>query len=156
MDENKIRGVKVNQVGTSSTYETVESLTCDFCNKRTDRVVVIKAGDDIQFACRKHLPKLVHEMFIKYDDDYVEMCSIQDVNFADKKETKKKVRSEMTLKLRYKIMKRDNFKCTICGKSMPEVELCVDHIIQVCKGGTSEENNLRTLCNLCNAGKGGD
>lgn len=61
----------------------------------------------------------------------------------------------MTDKLRYKIMKRDNFRCVICGASQKDgVKLHVDHIIPVSKGGKTIESNLRTLCDRCNLGKG--
>ena len=63
-------------------------------------------------------------------------------------------RQLMTPKLRYKIMKRDNFKCTICGRSQNDgAKLHVDHIKPVSKGGKTEESNLRTLCDMCNLGK---
>lgn len=63
-------------------------------------------------------------------------------------------RQLMTPKLRYKILKRDKFRCTICGRSQNDgAKLHVDHIKPVSKGGKTEENNLRTLCDICNLGK---
>ena len=59
-------------------------------------------------------------------------------------------------RLRFKIMKRDNFKCCACGASPakdPSVELHVDHIIPWSKGGETVEDNLQTLCSKCNLGK---
>ncbi len=71
------------------------------------------------------------------------------------KQSKQYQRSLMTDKLRYKIMKRDNFRCVICGASQKDgVKLHVDHIIPVSKGGKTIESNLRTLCDRCNLGKG--
>lgn len=56
--------------------------------------------------------------------------------------------------LRYDIMKRDGFKCVLCGMSAKDgAILHVDHIIPVSKGGKSEKDNLRTLCERCNLGK---
>lgn len=64
-------------------------------------------------------------------------------------------RQLMSPKLRYEIMKRDNFKCVICGRSQKDGALLhIDHILPVSKGGKTEKNNLRTLCDLCNLGKG--
>ncbi|MCF7930479.1 MAG: HNH endonuclease [Acholeplasmataceae bacterium] len=55
---------------------------------------------------------------------------------------------------RYDIMKRDGFKCCICGaKATDGVRLEVDHIMPVSKGGKSTDANLQTLCERCNKGK---
>ncbi len=68
---------------------------------------------------------------------------------------RKHVRSQMTDKLRYTILKRDGFRCQICGRTQEDgIKLHVDHIIPVSKGGQTIPNNLRTLCNTCNWGKG--
>jgi len=65
-------------------------------------------------------------------------------------------RRKLNKSLRYDIMKRDNFKCVLCGNSPAldhSVVLEVDHILPVKKGGTNKEDNLRTTCRNCNAGK---
>lgn len=63
-------------------------------------------------------------------------------------------RAKMTDSLRYDILKRDNFRCQICGSSAQDgVKLHVDHIIPVAKGGRTIASNLRTLCDRCNMGK---
>jgi len=65
-------------------------------------------------------------------------------------------RSIMTPSLRYEIMKRDGFRCVLCGRDAYDgVKLHVDHIVPVCRGGQTVEWNLRTLCEECNLGKGG-
>ena len=157
-----IRGIKVNISQNNCCHETMDSLTCDMCHKKRESVVVLYSksnSKDIRFACGNDgecLKRAISEMFAIYDDDYVFSCKITDINFTTKKETKKRVRAEMTLKLRYQIMKRDNFQCVMCGRRPPNVELCVDHIKPVCKGGLSIESNLRTLCKDCNSGKGGE
>lgn len=68
-----------------------------------------------------------------------------------------KTMREVGLKMRFLVMKRDNFKCCICGASPAkngEVELEVDHIIPWSKGGETIIDNLQTLCSKCNRGKG--
>ena len=71
-----------------------------------------------------------------------------------KKEAIKRERAKMSASLRYDVMKRDNFRCTICGRSADDgVILHVDHIKPVSKGGKTEMSNLRTLCDYCNLGK---
>ena len=65
-----------------------------------------------------------------------------------------KERGKMTDSMRYDVMRRDGFRCVLCGaKASDNVQLHVDHIFPVSKGGKTEENNLRTLCSRCNQGK---
>ena len=49
------------------------------------------------------------------------------------------------------ILKRDNYTCGYCGAT--GVELEIDHIKPVSKGGTNEQNNLITACKKCNRDK---
>ena len=75
-------------------------------------------------------------------------------NRDDRRSAKNEERAKMTPGLRYDVMKRDNFKCVICGASREDgVKLHVDHIKPVSKGGKTEMSNLRTLCQDCNLGK---
>lgn len=63
-------------------------------------------------------------------------------------------RSLMTPSLRYEILKRDNYRCQICGSTAQDgVKLHIDHIVPVSKGGHTTPNNLRVLCDRCNLGK---
>ena len=61
-----------------------------------------------------------------------------------------------SLRLRYQVLKRDNFSCCLCGASPakdPSVTLHIDHIIPWSKGGQTTLDNLQTLCSKCNLGK---
>lgn len=63
-------------------------------------------------------------------------------------------RAKLSDSLRYDVLRRDGFKCQICGATAQEgAKLHVDHIIPVSKGGKTELSNLRTLCDRCNLGK---
>jgi 5-methylcytosine-specific restriction endonuclease McrA len=55
--------------------------------------------------------------------------------------------------LRARVLERDCFRCRRCGAKAPDVELVVDHITPVAKGGGKEPTNLQSLCRECNAGK---
>lgn len=60
----------------------------------------------------------------------------------------------MSDSLRYDVLRRDGFRCQICGATQKDgVKLHVDHIYPVSKGGKTEMSNLRTLCERCNMGK---
>lgn len=66
-------------------------------------------------------------------------------------------RKSLPSKLRFKILKRDDFTCTYCGKSAKDgAELHVDHKTSVKDGGTNEPDNLVTSCTECNFGKGAE
>ena len=70
------------------------------------------------------------------------------------RQTREYQRKIMTDSLRYDVMKRDGFRCVLCGASAKEgAKLHVDHIIPVSRGGKTEMQNLRTLCEHCNFGK---
>ncbi|MDF2487311.1 MAG: hypothetical protein K0R46_3479, partial [Herbinix sp.] len=61
--------------------------------------------------------------------------------------------------LRYKVFKRDNYKCCFCGASPakdPSIVLHADHVIPWSKGGETVLDNLQTLCSRCNIGKSAD
>ena len=64
---------------------------------------------------------------------------------------------DIRIGLRYAVLKRDNFKCVLCGASPatdPCCKLHVDHIVAWSRGGRTIISNLRTLCEPCNLGKG--
>jgi hypothetical protein len=67
-----------------------------------------------------------------------------------------KTSRNISLRLRFIVMRRDDFKCKIDGRS-PATEvglkLEVDHIIPWDKGGETVLENLQTLCSDCNSGK---
>ena len=59
-------------------------------------------------------------------------------------------------RVRFLVMRRDDFKCRICGTSpalKPGTILAVDHVVPWTKGGETMMDNLQTLCVECNGGK---
>ena len=66
---------------------------------------------------------------------------------------KKQTRVALPLNVRWDVLKRDDYRCIKCGARPPDVELEVDHIVVVSRGGTDDFANLRTLCRPCNQGK---
>jgi len=70
---------------------------------------------------------------------------------------KHRTKREANDRLKFMIMKRDNFKCRICGRSPAsdhKIKLHIDHILPWSKGGETTFENLQTLCSKCNKGKG--
>lgn len=105
------------------------------------------------------------EAFVNYINQE-EKCLIEEekeldskavtVEIENDKEFKHKTKRNINLRLRFLIMRRDNFKCRICGKSPandPGITLHVDHIVSWRNGGETILDNLQTLCSVCNIGK---
>lgn len=63
-------------------------------------------------------------------------------------------RQKIPSNLRWKIYARDGFACRYCGGKPPDAVLHIDHVKAFSKGGTDDEANLVTACQLCNSSKG--
>lgn len=92
------------------------------------------------------------EAFIRYKK--------QDPGFTKllKEKPVRKTRA-ITEKMRLQVFKRDHYACCKCGKSPSAyrgISLHLDHVIPFSKGGNNSLDNLQTLCNKCNLGKGCD
>jgi hypothetical protein len=65
-------------------------------------------------------------------------------------------RDPISPRVRMSVLIRDKFTCQLCGaQGGPghSVQLEIDHIIPVAKGGTNDPENLQVLCRPCNQGK---
>jgi hypothetical protein len=70
--------------------------------------------------------------------------------------TQHKTKRNINWRLRFVVMRRDNFKCKKCGRSPAtdlSIVLHVDHRNAWAKGGETLLENLETLCSKCNIGK---
>jgi ATP adenylyltransferase len=56
--------------------------------------------------------------------------------------------------VRYEVLKRAGGRCELCGVSVEERAIEIDHIIPRKHGGSDETTNLQALCYRCNANKG--
>ncbi len=62
-----------------------------------------------------------------------------------------KVVEDFSPELKEQILRRDGYRCVICGRSAKEgFELHVDHILPKDKGGKATLENGQTLCSICN------
>lgn len=62
-------------------------------------------------------------------------------------------RTSISASKRFEILKRDGFRCRYCGAAAPHVDLEIDHVVAVSRGGRNDPSNLATACGLCNSGK---
>ena len=56
-------------------------------------------------------------------------------------------------RIRYEVLRRDQYTCRFCGASAPLVLLEIDHVVPRSEGGSDAPENLQVLCEDCNAGK---
>ena len=90
--------------------------------------------------------------------EFVEFANRVDADISKSEEVAKSKRTSRTadLRLRFRVLTRDSFRCRACGKSpsaFPGLHLHVDHITAWSKGGETIFENLQTLCEPCNLGK---
>jgi hypothetical protein len=103
------------------------------------------------------------EAFIEYinageDNNIADQEKVVDTIVSENHKVvyKHKTKRNISWRLRFIIMKRDNFKCQKCGRSPatePNVRLQVDHMKPWSKGGETVAEILETLCMECNIGK---
>ena len=79
--------------------------------------------------------------------------SVVDFQESQRRKKKKYIRSGIGKRLRFRVMKRDGFRCVYCGTTPDLKSLLVDHVVPVAGGGGNEESNLATACFDCNSGK---
>jgi hypothetical protein len=101
---------------------------------------------------RKALEKFVD--FINNEGQFSAEESIEKVDAEAK--TGHKTKRSINWRLRFLVMRKDNFKCVQCGRAPatdPKIVLHVDHIKAWANGGETVLENLQTLCSKCNIGK---
>jgi hypothetical protein len=127
-------------LGRQPSYSEVQSAACPFHVTTYER----RFG-----SWRKAL-----ETFVSYanSEDMTPPPSVSDLRGAGTRRTPRCA----DLRLRFKVLQRDRFRCCACGASpsiTPGVLLEVDHINPWSKGGETVIENLQTLCSACNQGK---
>lgn len=112
--------------------------------------------DISKFSIRPYLRRFKTWMnALRYFVEYIN-SDVDNIDITDTKNIGHKTKREISLRLRFRVMQRDNFKCCICGRSpstTPGLELHIDHIKPWSKGGETVIDNLQTLCIDCNLGK---
>ena len=86
--------------------------------------------------------------------DYIFTGNDDEIENLPLKVVENKTKRNIPLGMRYKVFKKDNFKCVACGNNANDgAKLHVDHKIPFSLGGLTELNNLQTLCSECNLSK---
>jgi 5-methylcytosine-specific restriction endonuclease McrA len=122
-------------------------------------IAVFSVNDDD--SCRRLAASVKWQRYVKVGPDFSIAMPVAGVTeeeedcLASTKVTG--TRKAVSVSLRYQVLKRDSFRCVACGLSPSStvgVELQIDHILPVARGGETRIDNLQTLCWSCNAGKG--
>jgi 5-methylcytosine-specific restriction endonuclease McrA len=95
----------------------------------------------------------------RYEREWHRVIYSDDENEDDEQDAAnggKRRRTGVALRLRWQVLRRDNFTCRYCGASAESAELHVDHVISRADGGSDEIGNLVTACIPCNLGKGSE
>ena len=95
------------------------------------------------------------------DEEMSEVVELNEVNSTNLQAKEKEIKIKRTprginQRLRWIVLKRDNFSCKKCGRSPAKdlnTILHIDHIIPWSKGGETVIENLEVLCEQCNLGK---
>ena len=75
--------------------------------------------------------------------------------FADDEHVRReKAKVREAKKSRWWQQKTANGLCHYCGKKFPHVELTLDHIVPIARGGTTAPGNVVPACKACNKKKG--
>lgn len=97
------------------------------------------------------------ESFVSFMNENGDEAHSNDlIQKTTKVSTRHKTKRAINWRLRFIVMRRDNFKCKSCGRSpatSPDIVLHVDHIRAWANGGETVQENLQTLCSKCNIGK---
>lgn len=150
INEEKVKGLKIK----FKTFINIESCLCQKI-KLTPQLSIT-----VQIRAGYSSPKGTNSYSKDRTFQYLEIVGAYNEYLRLKKQKQEyfyKVRTErakMSDSLRYDILKRDGFRCRVCGATAKEgAKLHVDHIVPVSKGVKTVASNLRTLCDRCNIGK---
>lgn len=158
----------INKIDFSKTEDISKSVKVPYRiyrrieNSYYHRMILKDPVTDVSIICRKEYTTPARRTHTWADITYNYKELIHYYDEAQEIKEQREIRSNqikyerslMTPSLRYEILKRDNFKCQLCGSTAQDgVKLHIDHIIPVSKGGHTTASNLRVLCDRCNLGK---
>ena len=113
--------------------EIVDWVTVEY-KKRTGKVFRDPDRQIRQLHQKGFLIKISKGVY-KYDSEFIKTRELEDFSEEQKQQ----------------ILKRDGFRCVICGKGLQDgIELQVDHIKPKDKGGKATIKNGQTLCAMHN------
>lgn len=74
-------------------------------------------------------------------------------HFAKRRACKAAAGGEFTAQQWLELKVKYSFSCLCCGRREPDIQLTVDHVIPLVKGGSNNIDNIQPLCTSCNSKK---
>lgn len=106
-------------------------------------------GMEIFFTCEDCSAASSLAIFQSKGQTYIQWHEIS-IELGEEKPKRKPIKPS----LRFEILKRNDYRCQMCGLTAKDgAVLQIDHITPVAKGGSNDADNLQVLCRDCNAGK---
>lgn len=119
--------------------------------KTPDGTIVLNGNRILDHEEIKTVLSDIKRFYAKITPEIIaEANSPDEPHVHQKTKNKEKYRGHIKSKRRKAIFSRDRWKCRYCGS---ETELTLDHVIPICRGGLSSNDNLVTCCRPCNRRK---
>lgn len=154
---NRIYGARLDPHYMPSCFESLEEYRRFELDEFNSELINPKCGLSviIEWEQQDFIDLLSPSKQVYYEADILKLMSALLHPLDEQREEAKRQRNMMSPTLRMDVLKRDGYRCRICGRSANDgARLEVDHIIPISKGGKTELSNLQTLCWDCNRGKG--
>ena len=120
-------------------------------NKTTDATLEKEYGKGIPPSWRKISEKLGRSLALATTEEKPARSKVN----GHETRAIRAARTPLKPRTRWRILTRDGFRCCVCGRTPNDgITLHVDHVVPVSKGGSNQDDNLQTLCQDCNLGKG--
>lgn len=129
------------------------SLFCDVCLAEA-LAAQERHDDELTAAVEQGLEDLLELATERYRDDDYALRWIQrlvDRRLREISPPSNRTKARISREVRWKVWKHDDFRCKHCGS---RDALSVDHVYPESRGGSSDLDNLQTLCMPCNSRKG--
>lgn len=136
-------------------YETYKKYQNDILKKNKNKIDIVFVVD-INIVVKGKNGKVVSRKNHKYYKDEFSILiqeflklrrenKLEEINIRVEK-------SKLSESLKNKVLKRDKFKCTVCGTTAKaKNKLNVEYIVPVEEGGRTDIDNLQTLCSKCSS-----
>lgn len=156
IDFNGIKKMHSNKFDTEITLKNIKYLS--YLEKKQAKKNILKPEFNVTISIKLVLTKIngayVRKKTGRFNTEEIEDLLKEfkkvDGRYSEKiwKSISKIERAKVSNRMRFAVYKRDDYRCQKCGRK--NIDLEVDHIIPISKGGKTTMDNLQTLCHKCN------